>query len=83
MMRGPFKVLVASLLFLFACATQEGTTPTGISTEEHPVLSCSDECSAAATTCQEQCGGTAAECAAATAVCYDSCSRGVGSWLPC
>lgn len=46
-------------------------------------LSCADECNQAALTCTSQCGATQAECDAATQICFDSCWRGVGPWLPC
>ncbi|PTL83841.1 hypothetical protein [Vitiosangium sp. GDMCC 1.1324] len=45
--------------------------------------SCYDECYQASSTCPQQCGASQAACDAATAVCYDSCNRGVGPWLPC
>lgn len=46
-------------------------------------LSCADECYQASLTCTSQCGGTEAECQQSTQICYDSCWRGVGPWLPC
>ncbi|NTX06025.1 MULTISPECIES: hypothetical protein [unclassified Myxococcus] len=45
--------------------------------------SCADECYQANFWCEVQCQATSEQCAAAISICYDSCNRGVGPWLPC
>jgi|GEM_PF-7062883 len=45
--------------------------------------SCVDECYQAHSWCPVQCQATSEQCAAAISICYDSCNRGVGPWLPC
>jgi hypothetical protein len=80
-------------LSLLACATDEASLPgtdeaspaTSQLESESSLLppSCYDQCYWASLTCTQDCGASASACSDATAICYDSCTRGVGPWLPC
>jgi hypothetical protein len=84
-MKRGFQMLAGLFLvsqLLGGCSTPS-EDPLDTARVQQSTMSCDEECAAASVTCPEQCGGSAAECAAATSVCYDSCNRGVGPWLPC
>lgn len=80
-------LLVASfaVAMLTACASTEPAPTTSTSSEIHdpPPESCWDQCFHAGQTCPLDCGVSSQDCADATTICYDSCGRGVGPWLPC
>ncbi|MCP3105113.1 hypothetical protein LZ198_40225 [Myxococcus sp. K15C18031901] len=83
------SLVLASLpaLFLLGCggapAEQKPATETPEDTTSEQSTSCFDECYQASLTCTTTCGASQSACDAATSVCYDSCNRGVGPWLPC
>jgi hypothetical protein len=77
-------------LSLLACAAEEApvadeAAPTSQLESASSLLppSCYDQCYWASLTCTQDCGASASACSDATAICYDSCTRGVGPWLPC
>ncbi len=75
-----------ALFSLSACATPpEEPTASATSAEwpSPPPPSCGDQCLWASQSCVQQCSSTPSECAEAIAICFDSCSRGVGPYLPC
>lgn len=80
---------VVSSLALFACTEPApDDTSAASSAVSAPASSCYDQCAAAAIPCPNfggpgACGASVEECRAATQICYDSCDRGVGPWLPC
>ncbi len=45
--------------------------------------SCYDQCYVAHMKCPQECLVSQEVCAEAYQVCFDSCGRGVGPWLPC
>lgn len=76
----------SSALLLLGCGgpLQEESPATSNTSQTAPLSeSCYDECYQANLTCPQQCGATQQQCDDATAICYDSCNRGVGPWLPC
>ncbi|MCE9674069.1 hypothetical protein LY474_40390 [Myxococcus stipitatus] len=82
------SLVVASLpaLFLLGCGGAPAEQQPGTETTEGTTTaqaSCADECYQASLTCTTTCGASQSACDAATSICYDSCNRGVGPWLPC
>ncbi len=87
--------LAATLsLFFVACAEApeapqapsselDSAETSSVSTELQLPPSCYDECYWAKQTCPRDCQISVEACAAETEICYDSCTRGVGPWLPC
>ncbi|WP_408888025.1 hypothetical protein ACJ2CR_21415 [Myxococcus faecalis] len=85
----PFLASLAVCLSLLACGggapASEPVSPEAPQTETSTSaqVSCWDECYQANAWCPSQCGVSSEVCAQAISVCYDSCERGVGPWLPC
>ncbi|MFY2560152.1 hypothetical protein ACN469_21255 [Corallococcus terminator] len=84
-----FVLASLSAMALVACGpgapAAEPVSPETTEVESTPQAqtSCADECYQANAWCPGQCQVSSEQCAAAIAICYDSCNRGVGPWLPC
>jgi hypothetical protein len=83
-------VTSSAALLLLGCGgpsqdAAEGAADTGTvsSQAEWPGPSCYDQCYQASPKCPEECGVSREACDTAISICYDSCGRGVGPWLPC